>query len=281
MIQNATQEPEAVIDYHSRNELSSSQIADFLQDPIKWYHVHQLRDWPRDEPTKAMRFGTDVHRMIELGGPEALKIYEVPRDVLNKDGHRKGKPYTEWAASLPAGATILPSGELNPFQIIWDNMRANPFVAAAIEQGEAEKEIFWTDSETGIRCRMKADKVFHQCFLDWKTTTSISPMAFQSEIYRRFYDIRLAFYRRGIKAHTGKSMRVLVVAIQNSPGHGCRVFELSPEWLEEADARLSRALECIANFDIDLELRSDPVLLSAPRWARYQNEFDSLEDDSE
>jgi len=68
-------------DYHSRPELSSSQLAQFLSNPILFHHVHTLEDWPKDEPTAAMQFGTLVHTMIELGGPDRLDIVRRPAGI--------------------------------------------------------------------------------------------------------------------------------------------------------------------------------------------------------
>ena len=89
---------EANQDYHSRPELSSTQVAKFMDDPIAFYEIH-ITGERSESPTDAMKFGTSVHEMIELGGPDKMPIVVIPREVLNKDGHKRGKAWTQWTVS--------------------------------------------------------------------------------------------------------------------------------------------------------------------------------------
>lgn len=275
--QSTTTEP---VDYHSRFELSSTQIAAFLEDRIKWHHQHQVRDWPKDEPTAAMRFGFAIHKMLEIGtGPDSIAV-DIPRDVLNADGHCRGNAWTAFKACFSDGVQFIKPGELNPYKLIWESLMACEFTRTAIEQGTKEQELFWTDSETGIQCRMRADVIMPWYFLDWKTTASLDIRAMQSDFYRRHYDIRLAFYRRGLVANGHTDLKVVIGAIHNKPGFGVLPIELSPQWMEQADARLTKTLLDISTFDILDEANPEPIMLSAPNWARYDAEYE-LEDDNE
>ena len=115
------------VNYHDRPETSSSQIADFLQDEINWWHVHKKGDWPKKKITPAMEFGSRVHEMIEYRDPKAVyavmpegmvsfkddevfnveKMVEIPRRVLNAKGEKRGKAYLDFSRPLRAQGAIL------------------------------------------------------------------------------------------------------------------------------------------------------------------------------
>lgn len=264
--------------YHDRDELSSSQIAAFLDDPIKFYHQHVVRDWPKDEPTPAMRFGTAVHRMIELGGWEHI-VREIPADVLNADGHCKGRSWTDWKAANAAEQYLKP-GERNPFAEIMANLQANQRTSRWLNFPAKSKEVqhFWTDEQSGIECRGMFDVLDFEGFsqvvlVDWKTTTAVDPRGFQREICDRNYDIRLAFYRRGVMAMSGHVPDVVVIAIQNQPGYAIQPYEIPREWLDEADEQLMGVMNRIDLFRIENELDRPILTIEKPRW-RFNSSYE-------
>lgn len=261
------------MNYHERPELSSTQIADFVADPIRFWHLHVEQDWPKEPPTPAQKFGTDVHRMIELGGPDNI-VVRIPDEVLNKQGHRKGKPYLDWLAEQPPGVATIKSNEINAFEIIWEHLNRNTFARHCMESGELEKEHFWKDSETGICCRMRTDCLLPTCIVDWKTARSTDVRKFQSEIYWLRYDLRLAFYQRGILDLTGETLPVAFIAIKNQPGYDVRPLNISDSWMRSAQDRLSRVMDQIASFEIERELDRDVVEIDEPRFATFDEQYE-------
>lgn len=317
-------------DYHDLPGVSSSQIADFLDDPVYWWHAYVKKDWPRKEPTPAMRFGTICHRMLELGGPEHVtarlpesmvkateselemlrsdQLHVVPPRVL-KDGRRAGKAYLDWMRDLKARTEgfdakkhlvtdaalarirkwddfhrenadklILSHDEINPMERIWDNVQANDFARAMVNADRKEEVIKWTDAESGFDCRLMADVIFedgtHRVVNDWKTIRSISMKRLQSEFHDRHYAVRLAFYRRGVSTVLGNDWKVAITGIENNGSYRVTPIELSESWLEDADEKLTRTLHRMKTFDIDAELNQKPLKLEAPKWAKYETDYE-------
>ena len=248
-------------DYHSRPELSSSQLAQFLKDPITFHHVHTLEDWPKDEPTAAMQFGTLVHSMIELGGPDRLDIVRRPAGIDLRT--KEGKAWRE----ANAGRTIVTDDDWTRLERIWAHLNACKQVAKFLGTGHTEKEIFWTHKSSGVDCRAKVDMLTSGVLIDWKTTSAASEEEFISQAANMFYDVRLAFYRNGIETLTGERPQVMVVGIQSQPGH--EVFPLDfTQLMDELDseARMHRAVEDLVDFDIDQHLDRPIKVATAPLW---------------
>lgn len=255
--------------YHDRPELSSSQVASFLGDPIEWYHVHVAKDWPRMQPTAEMRLGTDVHAMIEHGGSDAI-VKEIPSNVLNADGHCKGKAWTDWKAANPANVYLKP-GEPNPLKTIWEHLLANAWCRDVIEHADKEVEHIWNDPDLGP-CRVKFDAVIGGTVIDWKTTTKRCARTFAADCYARFYDVRLALYRRGHTDRFGTMPEVVIVAIETSGGMKVTPYKMPADWLDEADARLILAVDDMRRFNLDRYLDQSPVDLVKPRYATFNLE---------
>lgn len=138
--------------YHQRTELSSSQVSAFLTDSVKWYHQHVAKDWPRDEPTDAMQFGTNVHLMCAAGGVDALPI--VAR--LPGADFRKAE-WKQWKAEQEAsGKEVVDSVE--PYERIWHHLQASEWTKNVLDSCDMEVEHIWDDEILGpCRCKFDAE----------------------------------------------------------------------------------------------------------------------------
>ena len=264
--------------YHASQGLSSSQIGVFLDDPVRWHHVHVLGDWPRTEATPAMQFGTRVHQMVELGGPDALLdeggLVEEPPHLFEDGKTRRHGEYQAWKKEqLGYGLEIVEAGYLAPYESIWANLKANRHAAKWLACPNKEVEFRWTDTATGIGCKAKLDVLDENAVVDWKTTRKVDARGFQSEVYQRHYDVRLAFYRRALRSG-GIDLPIVAVAIENSGSYRVKPYEISSAWIDEADERLSATMDRMAAFELTEELDSDIVCLESPRWAKYDTEYE-------
>lgn len=257
--------------YHDRPELCSSEVAMFLQDPIKWFHVYKLGDW-EVERTKPMRLGTTVHDMLEYSLPIMMQrkgwesiVKEIPRDVLNADGHCKGNAWKLWQLDNPAEIYYKP-GEENPLRLVWDHIMANTFCRELVECGDKEQEHYWTDEDLGD-CRIKTDVIHVRKLADWKTTCKREARAFAADAFTRSYDVRLALYRRGFRNMFGFDPEVYVVAICTSGSMAVTPYRMPDSWLEDAEAKLLLTVDEMRHFSLGRYLDCAPVELVQPRYA--------------
>lgn len=261
------------MNYHDRPETSSSQVAAYLNDPIQWYHVHVAKDWSKQEATVAMSFGTKVHEMAEHTLPTMIKakgwdsfIKVIPRNVLNADGHCKGKAWTEWKDGNPSDLYLKPD-EQNPFVQIWEHLMANTWCRSVIEWGQKEVEHFWFDEDLNCDCRIKMDVSINDVIVDWKTTHKTTARQFAADAYDKHYDVRLALYRRGFRNLYGFDPEVYIVTIQTKGGFKVTPYRMPDTWLDDAEARLILVLDEMRHFSIERYLDCGPVVLEQPRYA--------------
>lgn len=252
------------MNYHDRPEKSSSEVAAFLSDPIEWYHIYVLKDWPRMVATKEMELGTAVHSMVEHRGVKTV-VRSIPATVLNEQGHCKGKTWTDWKAANPAQIYLKP-GETNPLTTIWQHLIANAWCRAFVEHAEKEVEHFWNDTDLGA-CRVKFDAILNGTIVDWKTTSKTCARTFAIDAVSRFYDVRLALYRRGYRDLFGCNPEIVVVAIETSGGTKVTPYRMPDAWLDDAEAKLILAVDDMRRFDLSRYLDCSPVDLVQPRYS--------------
>lgn len=247
--------------YHARPELSSTQIGKYLDDAVKWYRTYVSKEISKDAPTPAMTFGTEVHEMLETGRYSPKEYVQIPVDVLGKGNRKAGKKWADFESSHPPGTLFAKPGEATPvdeLKEVWANVTANTDCCYWLNEGEKEREFYWTDEATGIKCRCKLDVWLAADLeiVDWKTTKAGSRYAFKRECYQRNYFERLAFYRRGVAANLGidrEQLSISVGAIENNGSYRVTPYRINPHLVEAGEARLTEALAAMANFNIDDE----------------------------
>lgn len=259
--------------YHDRSEMSSSEVAAYLDDPILWFHQYKAKDWPKKEPTIAMAFGTKVHDMAEHTLPAMIKaqgwdsfIKVIPSNVLNADGHCKGKAWTTWKDENPSEFYLKPD-EQNPFVQIWEHLMSNSWCRSIIEHGQKEVEHFWFDEDLNCDCRIKMDVSINIALVDWKTTHKKTKQQFAYDAFDRKYDVRLALYRRGFRNAFGCDPEIYIVAIQTKGGYKITPYRMPDSWLEDAEAKLILTVDEMRHFNLERYLDCGPELLEQPRKA--------------
>lgn len=197
--------------YHARPELSKSQLADFLVVPACYYGLHLDPDRrPRGEETAGQRSGTLLHTLVLE--PETF----AERYAVGPDVNRNTKEWKAFAATLLPGVTALKPDELEEGRLQAASLRRHSEVAELLSSGFAEASIFWTDPETGIRCRCRPDWMHETpagwIVLDLKTGPA-EPWAFGTQVGRMTYDVQDAFYSDGIEIATGKPVIAFVFGV--------------------------------------------------------------------
>lgn len=253
-------------EYHARPELSSSQLAAFILDPIDFHHTHIACDWPRPEPSPAMQFGTQVHELIETGQPP--HIVRIPDEVLTSNGQKRGKAFDAWKAEQPPGATLLKSTEIDWREPLWQHLRANSFTSRWLDCPQKEVSFVWTHEPTGIECRCRLDLLDEEWGLvvDWKTAADVSHRGFSQAAMRHLYHIRLAFYQQGFRELTGDTLNIVTVAIKNSRSWQVVPFEMGEDWLTVGRNDMDAAMEELAIFRMEDYLNKPIGCLPMPGW---------------
>lgn len=253
-------------EYHARPELSSSQLAAFIADPVDFHHTYVAGDWPKPEPSLSMEFGTAVHELIETGQPPVVR--RIPAEVLTSNGQKRGKAWDAWKVEQPAGALLLKPDEIDWREPLWQHLQANDYTRRWCALDDREVSFAWEHPGTGIGCRCRLDVVDHQMGLivDWKTTPDIGPAPFARSCVNFRYHVRLAFYRYGWQVAFGEDLRLVAVAIKNRRSWTVKPYQLADDWWTQGYHDMQAAMQELAEIDVADYLNQGPVVLDRPRW---------------
>lgn len=211
-------------------------------------HVRAALDGKLGCETKATKLGSLVHTLVleplTFDGryviePDDLSVFRTGKGEISKTP-RSTSAYSDWVKAQ-APRIVLTAEE---------NAEAALCAAAVLEHADArrlltadgvrEVVIVWVDQATGVRCKIRVDWL-GDFVADLKTTASVSE--FEWSIGNYDYDVKGAFYRRGVAAATGTSKDVALVAVETSGYPAVRASILDPSDLDEADTLIDKWLE--------------------------------------
>jgi hypothetical protein len=267
-------------EYHASEGISNSKLSDFIKDPA-YYHAKHVAKTYSDPPKDCYKFGTIVHERVLLDN-YAGEILLVPENVLNKDGHRKGKAWLEFAEDN-SDKYLLTQAELDRVNRYCDAVHANPTARQIVEDSEREVSLRWTDDETGLPCRCRVDALHPMIDADLKTTRDNTPAGFAAAAFRYGYHRQKNWYQEGTVRHRqGQQVPFLFIAVTE---WSCNVFELDEQFDAFAQAEIRKALQgikdCTESGDWTNGLGRDVISLKPPRWAYTQQQYEVEEEDNE
>ena len=168
-------------------------------------------------------------------------------------GDRRGNAYKAFAAANE-GKTIFKPDEIEAMDAMARAVRAHPAAAALLAGTVVEAPVFWTDLETGLKCKARPDFRCPKRRIvgDLKTTRSIDVRRFGHDIARYQYHRQLAHYTAGIISAEGWTPEShVLIAVETAAPYDVAVFPLSPATIEmgaEGVAELlARVVECEAS----------------------------------
>lgn len=116
-----------------------------------------------------------------------------------------------------------------------------------------EGVIHWTDSDSGLHCRMRGDAAVEMpefvLGFDIKSGDDASPSGFHRSCAACGYALQDATYRAGLSAHFGKPATFYFVSVESSYPFSCAVHELEEaesQTRSRADARRRKLLGDLA-----------------------------------
>jgi hypothetical protein len=230
-----------------------------------------------------MIWGSQLERYVFYD--ERPNAVEIPLEVLNSEGHRKGKAYTEWAKETRRlrglHVQLLKGSEWNarlgPASVIEAGGRVNEVKAAerlVMDRDSCDYHpVFqWTDEETGLPLKAQLDILRTDgLIVDLKSATSVSPEDFVRAIRNFGYHIQAWWYREAVRIATGDTLPFVLVVVQNSPSYKLAIYDLDDSWYQLAEASARAWLKDLALAMETNDWRAPNegciVTLSPPRWA--------------
>jgi exodeoxyribonuclease VIII len=247
-------------EYFALNRVNWSTLKLLRISPLHYRHGLTA---PR-RVTDGMLLGTAMHTAVFE--PRAF----ASRHPVWDGGTRRGNDWEAFKAKY-SGFEIITEAQRDAALRVAEAVRSHPVASRHLSEGAEERVITWTDAETGVECKGRADLV-NGHLVDLKTTGDLSPRVFAGTCARLGYVDQLAFYTDGLEAEGYKlhGPPALVCVEQKEP-HDVVVYRVEEDQLE-AGRRSYRALLDVLvacretnQWPGRAPLMEEPLLL--PAWA--------------
>lgn len=206
-------------------------------------------------PTLAKEIGSALH-MAQFELERFRKEYIAAPAGLDR---RTKAGMKKWAELEKTGRTILRQMEYEYVagmgDALWEHPEARELLGG---EGANELSMVWDEhTEAGpVRCKGRLDRLTYfegwATIADLKKTRDASPWSFIWDIGKYGYYMQAAMYLRGLSELTKPlERRFIILAVEDTPPHGIKLYELDEASLEEARAQLFDCLEkwarCVAS----------------------------------
>lgn len=223
-------------EYHAATDwLSNSMFKTFLDDPRLFEAEFITRTVTRKRSAE-MDLGTVGHAAILEPHVIDDVCIEIPASALNSDGHRKGKAWQEFK-DANAGRIMLTAADMAKVRGMFDACYRHPVAKRLLQApGLTEASIFWTCPLSGVKRRVRPDKIVEGWgWVNVKTTTAgVDEQSFIRTMRSYRYDIGQEFYRDAAeRLYAERLPHVFLVVEQDAP-HRVRVYEIGEKWVGNA-----------------------------------------------
>lgn len=275
-------------EYHRpENGVSTSIIKSFIEDPA-------LVQWQKNAPQiksgmKTLDFGTAFHACI-LEPDMFAKQYKVLPEFNRRKPVEKQAELDLIQRWNNNGITAVSYEDMAKLNSMKDSALSHPTVKAImnLDNGIAERSLFWNDSDTGLSCKCRPDwlvtdlynknrlpfmdKKYSSLIMDVKTIARIDDI--QSQIERFKYYIQDVFYCNGVNAVTGSNPCFVFVFVSTSLSAGrypVKVVKLSDAAKFDGQQQVSEALAGMAKMNSSSDWQT-VIELDRPMWATKEED---------
>ena len=226
-------------DYHAGVGISSSYIRRFGQSQL-----HAIEH--KQESSPNLKFGTAAHALI-VEGQEAFD-----KEVRVLTGSPYTKAYKEEKAEYEEqGFIVLKEDDVNLIQSMKDSMvyEGNAYLNAKGKVAEAS--IYWYEDDVLCKCRpdmlcppLKEPNSDNKIVIvDYKTTISCEPFAFNKSVKKYGYDMQAAWYRRGLLMAGYDVEDFVFIAQEKVHPYASKVFRITKEQIDFGWTMMENYLE--------------------------------------
>ena len=211
-------------DYNSINAVNKSTLWEMRKSPLHYWHL--MHDTPKED-TAAMKFGRAAHaKLLQPKAFDDLYIVAPECDKRTKEGKQI------WADLLASGKEVISSADMETIMAMEKEFAPvrNRFLWN--EEYHTEKTLVWTDTETGVDCKGRADVIMPNIIIDYKTTANASTDAFLREALRYGYDLQAAMYMEGARANGYKPQGFVFIAQEKTAPYLINVLYAGAAFLD-------------------------------------------------
>lgn len=251
-------------EYHERRlgVVSKSGLDHLLRSPA---HYKAWVEGQDEEPSDALMFGSAFHCAL-LEPERYAKVYAVEPEFGDCRFKENRATRDTWRAQH-AGATLIDESTAETIAAMVDAVHSHPLAGKMFRDGKSELTVKWTDEETGLPCKCRADYYVERLgmVLDAKSTDDARPDAFKRSIVKYGYHRQDAIYRAGFAAAGAPIQHFLFIAVEKRPPHAVAIYSLDQEAIAKGHVAIRNGIETMARC------------VASGQWPGYSNSIVTLD----
>lgn len=272
-------------EYHrkERGLLSATALKQVLRTPA--HYLAWLNAVDDEKETAAKRFGKALHCAVLEPARFATAYQVLPENAPRKPSITQLNAKNPSADTVLAiqyyerlrrsGRIILPSEDMARINAMAASVAAHPWASKMLHGGVSEVTARWTDEETGLPCKLRADYLRdHESSsplcIDVKALRDASPRGFARALWEYLYPLQWAHYTAGFKA-VGKELAGFVfLVVENEAPFVAQPYVLEAEAEAAGEMLRRRGARILAEALAANRFPgySDDILpISLPPWA--------------
>lgn len=226
-------------EYRLSEGISRSELNILLtQSPM---HLKYAQENAREE-TLALLEGRAAHKLILEPDTFFNEFALIPKcDRRTKEG----KEIYSAFLSESEGKDILIEDSMIKVREMANAMLQNE-TAVKFLTGIHEKSFYWTDAQTGERCKVRPDCLTEvdgvKYIVDYKTTDSCADGHFERSVRKYGYKFQAGMYREGIFQNTFEDYKFAFVAQEKKPPYATRVYICNDDFINEGYEQFRQAI---------------------------------------
>lgn len=226
-------------EYHSRPELSASQIKQILSNP------HLYATGFKQPQSDAMALGSAIHSLVLEPHKFNDEFAVLPELNLRTNEGKAAKLLFE---SQAQGKTVLKADQYETAQNASLSIIRSK-IAYLLQNGAVEESYF--SNLHGIDVRVRPDYYREDIgvVFDVKTTQDASADGFTKAVANFMYYVQAAFYLKTLQSLGKKAERFVFVAVETKAPYMVGVYELAPEAIDFGWNEIQRAFEIYKEID--------------------------------
>lgn len=203
----------------------------------------------------------------EATNPKLTKSYKQAREA--------------WLSDLPPGARIVEAEHMDIVRQCLASLKEHKEADALLASGVQERVITWTDPETGLACKARAD-VSDRCIVDLKGTHHVTIRGFVNDAARLLYYCQMAYYDWGAKLAgiiPQDAHEPYIVSVQTSEPYDVVAYWLPIDALEMG---MKRCREWLNRYAACQQtgwwpgLAAQAIPMHLPSWVFYRTDEEEL-----
>jgi len=218
-------------DYRNAEGISRSEL-NVLRE-LTPMHFKYAQEHKEEGETLALLEGRAAHK--EILEPDTF-VDEFACAPQCDRRTKEGKEIYSRFLTESEGKDVLPADSYQKVKDMAAAIRAND-MAMQFLKGEHEISYFWTDPETGEKCKVRPDCITEyegkKYIVDYKTTESCADGAFERSVRKYGYKFQAGMYREGVFQNTFDDYGFVFIAQEKKAPYAVRVYICNEDFINE------------------------------------------------